>query len=471
METKLREMENVVPKGDNNVLFVDYSEPRPRLPRQRFRSPAMRKLNELKPGESCVLDLSPYETKVSSLSASFNHRLRPRTFLFKDLGNAFYEVRRGADRHTETALSTLLQRVADFLARYIVVPCETINVLALWVVHTWLIDAADYTPYVHITSPEKRCGKSRLVDALAALVPKAWVVVDPTAAALFRKIDAEQPTLLIDEVDTLFLKGAVGGRQALRAILNAGFHRGTTVARAGQDYRVFGPKVLSGIGSLPDTIRDRSIPIHLVRRRHDEVVEKFRERDVAARALPIREALTEFAKSDQVVANLRSIKPKMPDLGDRQQDVSEPLVAIADIAGSDWPQRVRAALVHLFADHEEGEGVRVRLLCALREIFKNTMEDRLPTEKVLAELVARETDEPWAGWWERQLKGGNVRGPAAKVAELLKPFGIKPHGIRLRNGTTPRGYTREDFCDAWERYCPAHENATHATDATQQTRS
>jgi hypothetical protein len=172
-------------------------------------------------------------------------------------------------------LPEILEGVRRLLCRYIVCSNEAqVTAVTLWVAHTWVIDAFDYTPYLQISSPVKRCGKSRVFDCLKLLCAKPWVVVSITEAVMFRKIEKDAPTLLLDEVDAIFTaKNGDDGKEALRALLNAGFERRATVARCvGPDhklreFRVFCPKALAGIGKLPDTVADRCIPIIMARRK------------------------------------------------------------------------------------------------------------------------------------------------------------------------------------------------------------
>ena len=83
-----------------------------------------------------------------------------------------------------------------------------------------MIDAADVTPYVHITAASKRAGKTRLLEVLELLVSKPWLTGRVSAAVLPRKIDEERPTLLLDESDAAF--GAKSDySEALRGISTA----------------------------------------------------------------------------------------------------------------------------------------------------------------------------------------------------------------------------------------------------------
>jgi Protein of unknown function (DUF3631) len=280
---------------------------------------------------------------------------------------------------------------------------------------------------------------------------------------LYRKIESDRPTLLLDEVDTVFSGNKDERKEPLRALLNAGFERKAKVPRCVgqganykvQEFAVFCAKAFAGIGRLPDTISDRCIPIRLIRRCREESVERFRKRDAEPATLAIRTALERWSQQTGLIEKLRASRPEIPnELDDRQADICEPLLAIADVAVGDWPERARRALVKLCIETDGDESLGVKLLSAIRDAFNGSETDKLSTQQLLEALVAQETDAPWAGWWEHDLRNGNTRGPAAKLARLLKPYGIHARGIRLADGTTPRGYPRQDFEEAWSRYCP-----------------
>jgi hypothetical protein len=363
----------------------------------------------------------------------------------------------------QRTLTELLDDLCSFLQRYVVfaIPEQPVTI-ALWVIHSWALDAFDYTPYLHVASPEKQCGKTRLLDCLELLTPNPWRAILPSEAVLFRKIEMDRPALLLDEVDAIFTNGKDDRKEPLRALLNNGFSRGATVPRCVglnfqiQDFRVFCAKALAGIGKLPDTVRDRSIPIQLVRRSRDERVERFRKREAEKAAGAMRSNLEAWSQQAGTIDTLRAARPSVPDeLSDRQADISEPLLAIADFAGGEWPERARRALIKLCCQSDEDESIGIKLLSAIRSVFNGCEADKLSTQQLLEQLVDKETDAPWAAWWEQDLKNGNTRGPAQKLARLLKPYRIQARGIRLPDGTTPRGYCSEDFKEAWKRYCPS----------------
>ena len=140
------------------------------------------------------------------------------------------------------------------------------------------------TPYLAITSAEKQCGKTRLLEVLDLLVSNPWLTGKVSAACLIRKIDSQKPTLLLDESDAAF-NGEKEYAEVLRGVLNTGHRRGGHASCCvGQgvnitfkDFHTFCPKAIAGIGKLPDTVADRSIPIRLKRRAPGEPVERFRQ--------------------------------------------------------------------------------------------------------------------------------------------------------------------------------------------------
>jgi hypothetical protein len=127
-----------------------------------------------------------------------------------------------ADVETEVTsppmeLPEILENIRGFFSCYIVFSNDAqATAVTLWVAHTWVSEAFDYTPYLHISSPVKRCGKSRVFDCLRLLCVQPWPVVSPTEAVLFRKIEQETPTVLFDEVDAVFnTKKGDDGKEAM----------------------------------------------------------------------------------------------------------------------------------------------------------------------------------------------------------------------------------------------------------------
>jgi len=155
---------------------------------------------------------------------------------------------------------------------------------------------------------------------------------------------------------------------------------------------------------------------------------------------------------DAKVEILVDAEPDLPDeLGDRQQDSWEPLLAIADLAGEEWPERARTAAVELHGSVPDEESAGILLLRHLREAFGEN--ERLSTAELLRALIARD-DGPWALWWARDVEDGKTRGPAARMAKMLKPFAISSKNLKRSDGTVVKGFERAAFNDSWLRYLP-----------------
>jgi hypothetical protein len=362
-------------------------------------------------------------------------------------------------------LAPLLDDVRAIIRHYVIVDDAQADALALWAAHTHALAAAEATPYLAVNSAEKRSGKTRLLEVLSLLSARSWLTGRVTAAVLIRKLAAPPPTLLLDESDAAF-KAEKEYAATLQAILNSGYRRGgcaSLCVKAGgdfelRDFPVFGPKAIAGIGGLPDTIADRAIPISLKRRAPNEPIARFRWRDAQEEAKPIREGLACWAAAS--IEALTEARPAIPsELDDRAADVWEPLFGIADAAGGGWPQRARtAALALSVGDGREDDSLGVRLLADIRAIFDKRKTDRLSSGELADALVANE-EAPW----------GDLRGKPLDVRTLarrLRPYGVKPHVIRLGDATA-RGYERADFEDAWGRYVRTPEiSVTRVTSVT-----
>ena len=355
----------------------------------------------------------------------------------------------------------LVAALLELLERYVVMTAEQRLVVALWIIHTHLIEALDQTPYLTVTSPVRQCGKSRLLELLELLVPRPWPAVTPSEAVVYRTVHARMPTLLLDEVDAIFAPKNADRYEGLRAILNAGHRRGATVPRCigtsstPQDFNVYCAKVLAGIGVLPDTITDRSIPIRLARKTRAEHVDRFRRREASELTELLRAELERWAEKH--AETIAAARPALPDeLSDRMQEGCEPLLAIADALGCGEP--ARAALVVLLTAErlDERENAQEKLLRDVRTAFEEAEQRTLPTEQL---LVMLNTEEPWSTWYGHGL---DARG----LAGMLKPYGVAPRTVRI-GSETAKGYHRDDLEDAWVRYVPAiGPGVTDVTDVT-----
>lgn len=373
--------------------------------------------------------------------------------------------------------AALLAEVERFHRRFNVFPREAAYVaVTLWDAHAHLLDAFDSTPRLAFLSPEPGSGKSRALEVVETVVPRPMLAVNARAAALFRSVSdpAGRPTILFDEIDTVFGPKA-GDNEELRGFLNAGHRRsGVTYRCVGDggnqtvvEFPSYTAVAVAGLGYLPDTITTRSVIIRMRRRARNEKAEPFRARLHEAEGHELRDRLAQWA--EQVRDDIAGRWPQMPEgVTDRPADVWEPLLSVADAAGGDWPERARTACLELVnaARADDKGSLGIRLLTDLRDHVMAGI-DRMPTVAILDRLCALD-EAPWADLSGRPL---DSRGLAKMLGEYmtLDNTPVKARNIKTA-GTVLKGYYALDLHDAWDRYCPPPPSgaATSATSATSQ---
>ncbi len=336
----------------------------------------------------------------------------------------------------------LLDAIVDELQRYIVLPTESAHAIALWLVAAYAADCFFIFPRLFITSPEKRCGKSTLLDILECLVNRPLVASNIRSAALFRSIEAARPTMILDEADTFMRED-----EDLRGVVNSGHKRNGSVVRCvGDDaeprqFSTFAPMVIAGIGRQHETIEDRSVMVSLRRKLEGENVESFRP-DRASGLERLARMAARFAIDARKA--LAAADPEIPaGIFNRQADNWRALLAVADAAGGEWPHRARQVALGSAALGGD-TSARVSLLSDIRDIFEAKGMERVYSQDLVDALVALE-GRPWSEW--RNGKPISATG----MAKLLAPFHIHPDDIRS-GAKVAKGYKRDAFNDAFARY-------------------
>ena len=347
----------------------------------------------------------------------------------------------------------ILDEVSGCVCRFIVCEPETAHAAALWIVMSWVIDSVQVAPLAVITAPEKRCGKTQLLTLIGRLVRNPLTASNITPAALFRVIDAWQPTLLIDEADA-FLRD----NEELRGLINCGHTRDSAyiVRVVGDDhvptkFNAWGAKAISGIGHLADTLMDRAIVLELRRKLPHENVERLRHAEPGLFD-ELAAKLARFAEDYQ--EKIRVARPSLPEsLNDRAQDNWEPLLAIADVAGSHWPQLARQAALKLSGSQTDSMSVGVELLSDIQEIFDTKKIDRIFTADLIEALCA-DDEKPWATY-----NRGKPISPK-QIATRLKGYGIKSKDVRIGRITGKKGFLLDDFEESFSRYLSKNDVVT-----------
>lgn len=345
-----------------------------------------------------------------------------------------------ANEPQNTAL--LLGEIRDAFKRHVILPPGASEVLALWCLHTWALDAARHTPRIVLKSPAKRCGKTLTLQVMQAFSRRPLLAANLSAAVMFRAIDAWQPTLLVDEADSF-----LADNEELRGIINAGFEMGGAVLRCDgekhepKNFVCYAPVAIASINNVPGTIADRALTLDLARKPKGTTVARFDRR--------AREALAGFGPrlarwAEDTVPALRDATPGVPSaLNDRQRDICEPLLAIADIAGGAWPQVAREAILQVCAI-DETDDLRERLLGEVWRLFGEPGTDFLSLKVIVERLVQSET-----GGWDTVDRGKQLS--TGKLARWLRGFGLIAVQSR-QDADRRRGYLRQEFADVAARY-------------------
>jgi putative DNA primase/helicase len=242
----------------------------------------------------------------------------------------------------------LIRALVGRIQSHVVMAPEAALTIALWIKFAWVHEyAAIHSPILMITSPEAECGKTTLLGLVGFLVPRSLSSVGISPAALYRSIEKWSPTLMIDEADVAFVQN-----EDLRAVVNSGWTRGQGVVRCDGDdneprlFSTFCPKAIGLKGKeVPDTTASRAIVIELNRKLPHENVVDFRHVD----DLELHELRQQLLRSSLDIADaLKLANPTLPDgFANRVAANWHLLLAIAEAAGGEWPEKAREAAVKI----------------------------------------------------------------------------------------------------------------------------
>lgn len=369
--------------------------------------------------------------------------------------------------------SRALDATVAYLNRFVAFPGELyVYVVALWIMHTYLIDEFDHTGRLAALSPEPASGKSRLIELIAELAFAVLKTINATPAAIFRHIEQVEgrTTMSFDEIDTVY-SSANDDRGDLTGIINSGYRRGEYVLRTiGEDHTpkqfpVFAPVALAGLSraKLPDQLLSRCFIIPMKRRPPGQSIEPFRQRLEQQRLTELRGEIA--AGAEEIRPGIAEYFPTLPDgVADRQMDIWEPLVAVADKAGGHWPETARRVCAQMNAEAAESKpSLGTQLLMDIRDVFEQTGRSEISTGDLIDQLCEFE-ESPWADWYGRPIS-------SRKIAEILKEYSIKTTQFRSPTyGSKIRGFRAQDFDDAFARYLGQDhpgEDAGHVGNAGQ----
>ncbi len=374
-------------------------------------------------------------------------------------GSPFYQP------DSETAEATidgeaLVRDTESFICKYVVLPSAARLPLALWAIATHIFDSFDAFPYLCLTSPAPRCGKTRVLELLELLCARPWRGTAPTEAAIFRFVESHQPTLLLDEVESLASRKKSERDSAVLAILNAGYRAGQLVPRCVgnshelQNFKVYCPKAFAAIGTLPPTLADRSIIVPMQRRAKSEPVSRFKfvraKEEVKPLVALIKLAAKTFAA--EIKATYTDL-PELPFLTDRDDEIFSPLFAVCAVLCPVRLKELEASAKALCDAKAVGAADDSLPLQALHHIFELWPEGQNSWlgREALAALKTKD-DSPWQG---------DVELSSRKLARWMRGFGVNVRQVRTPSGNG-KGYVFDELKRAISSY-PVLENETCET--------
>ena len=367
-----------------------------------------------------------------------------------------------------------LDRIDHFIRRFLILPNESdYTIVSLWIAHTYFTHKIKTTPRLAIISPEYGCGKSRVLEVLESLTFKGEKLDHHTRSYLMRTVDlireefSRSPTLLIDEIDSVFRKNSEEG-EATRAFANTGYRAtgfyGITEGdskKTPTKFKTFAPMALAGKGEvLPESVMTRAVIIRLQRRMGNEYIEDFLTDLVAFEAEELSEELLNW--SDYRAQDISTLNPDLP-VRDRDREVWLPLFIVAHLADEAWIKRAEIALANIQEAKSDNTLPREReLLSDLWKIFQRQDKDKIKSAAIILALIEMPDSE-----WDTYNFGKPINERA--LAKKLRTYGIKPAQIRFENGQGAKGYYRSEVESAVKRYLEPSMPAVSETTETPET--
>jgi putative DNA primase/helicase len=359
----------------------------------------------------------------------------------------------------------ILQRVRSTINRFCILDSGYDLVVAVWAIGTYLIrrynepQAFDQYPILRAASPDKESGKSTLRGVLEQLVINPKKTMSTTTAALFRLLDREQKTVLIDEFDTIMNKGGEAAND-MTNILNAGWERGGTVDRCtgkeftSTEFHTWGAKAIFGNGDIADTTASRCITLVLKKKLPTESVERLAD---AVRSEPemfesLRAEIAQFC-ADHEEAIMAESANVPEDLGNRALDRWSPLFSIAQVFGSEVADELAEVASAIESIADDPPSAELTLLSLSKSAWSGSLAGR---DRVTSGQLIEAINKLEPGLYLPARGGRSEAVTPRTYAARMRLFGVRPQ--QLGDGSHQRGYFRADFDDAFNRYLPDTQN-------------
>ena len=285
--------------------------------------------------------------------------------------------------------TSIFEDIRKYLCRFIYfVDPVHLDYLALWAMGTYVFMIFRYFPYVWVTA-EKGSGKTLLMEVLREIVFNGELLSNPTEAVVFRDVEYNKITMLLDEIEQLH-KDDKDTHGAVMRVLNSGFNKSGKVKRIEKnskgeqkiaEFSSYSPKMFAGINKISDVLQDRTVKIKLLRKRKDEVTDRFKVTDeIVQLQKRLRDELYVFGLTFGSKIYEQYQGGKLPEgfehLKNRELDIWEPIILLAMFLD----QNVRAEVLDRLAVFSKQ---------SLREKVADSMEqdDTLKVLNVIHEMT------------------------------------------------------------------------------------
>jgi hypothetical protein len=380
------------------------------------------------------------------------------------------------DETSDETGTEVLAKVEKFIRQYLAAPEVAYLPLAVYFIATHFADVFFSFPYIGVTSPTKGCGKTRILELADLFCAGAIQITAASVAALFRML-GNCATVLWDECEAFRNKHRSESTDLIVQILNVGYKRGAKVPRADgpnhtvNHYPVYGPKMFTAIGELPETLADRSIRIHLQKRPRDKKLKRWKGQRVANDAAPIKQAIEQWAQTN--LEDVRKANNAIDDLeflADREDEIWSPLFVLCSMLAPERLNELKTCALMLVAKKAADaveDSLALKLLSDLQEvqpkIRQQELDERAGAEAVVAGNILVQKlqaldDNPW-----------NVRDhelTTRKLARMLRPFDVEARPVRIGQKSGYSRYFWRDLEDAFSRYLPTFDQKSSTSSTT-----
>jgi hypothetical protein len=369
-----------------------------------------------------------------------------------------YEPPKDPEWEGEVDLGAALDSAVAAMPRFLVAPAYVYDTTALWSANTYLVQSEEIglpvAPQLGFQSLVENSGKSVAIEIVATIAHRGYLRASYTAATLFRRINQDLVTPCLSEFHNI-----LGDKDKdLLAIIDACHRRSEAyVDRTETDpqgkryvvsYKCWASLAWGAIGAVPREAQSRSIILFLQAALPDE--SHALDHSIILQDKALIDVRRQLAKWSVTIKKLPT--PEMPKfLFNRAADNFRPLFAIAQLAGGDWPQRIRDA-AEAISKIERKPSLQVRLLTGITGVLEPTVDKRLATGELIDALCEDEEN----GWQEANHgKRINEYWLRENLRGLIDP----PGSLRWREGSDEsdpkiRGYALFQFNDAVLRYLP-----------------